>query len=175
MAKFHLEIDGDERFALVLALSTVSYESIGYSECYSECLALMRRLLEVSPLPDSKASASPPAPSGMSVPADTAPATPLSPDPPARSETAGLREESAHPKGWTGELVITPVTVEQSADGKAMVVTYQIRTGNNKVRTTTMRCWDPKLFSALLATAGQSTTFLVKESKGFTNIVGVKR
>jgi hypothetical protein len=156
MAKFHLEIDERERGVLMFALGAIS-------GVHAESYPLAAR---IAGLAASGQSAKPPVPSGMPVPVNAAaPVVPCSPEP---AVEPGFPEA-----GRAGELVITPVKVEQSADGKAMVVTYRIRTANS-TRTTTIRCWDPKLFSALLATAGQPTTFLVKESKGFTNIVGVK-
>ena len=56
-----------------------------------------------------------------------------------------------------------------------MVVHYRIRTTEG-VRMTKMHCWDPAQFGTILATVGQSTTFITKtNAKGFVNIVGVKR
>jgi hypothetical protein len=167
MSRFHLELNDNERTALILslALRIGVIEGQGNPEspsfgilAYIGHLELMRRLLEAPKLPEGQASAqtAPPA----AVPSARLPAnTPPEPTPAVARDLE------------TGELTITPVTVVQ--DGKSMVVSYQIRSGQ-KTRMTKMRCWDPKLFSGLLATVGETTTFLTRESKGFTNIVGVK-
>lgn len=145
----------------------------------TECLDLLRRLLEASPLPQEQASASSTAvgrgdPAAAVSPARAPVPTHTTPEPPAPARVfpLGANKNRLPYPDEPGELTITPVTVEQS--GKAMVVTYQVRSGG-KVRTTKVRCWDPTLFSDLLASQGQVTTFLTKESKGYTNIVGVKR
>jgi hypothetical protein len=168
MPRFYLEFDEDDRFDLTLALALrignppqTSEVDLGQQSRYVNHLSLMRRLLEAPKLPEGQASAqtAPPA----AVPSARPPAnTPPEPTPAVEHDKKIPLE---------GELTITPVSVEQ--DGKSMVVSYQIRSGQ-KTRMTKTRCWDPKLFSALLATVGQTTTFLTRESKGFLNIVGVK-
>jgi len=139
---------------------------------YVPILNLLRRLTEVPKLPEGVASApstaasdSPRTAAAVSTARQPAPVVTASEKPVAE------RVPDRVPDKETGELTITPVSVEQ--DGKAMVVSYRIRSGE-KVRLTKSRCFDPKLFSALLATVGQTTTFLTRESKGFLNIVGVK-
>ena len=147
METINLELTADEVGILVYALGA----------CYKlpEAWPLAQRVLRLashSPLPTGAASIGPPA-AGGSAPAVAAPAPP---PPPAN-----------------GELTITPVEVEQSPDGKSMVVTYHVRSGSTLKKKTT-RSWDPTLFSTLLSRKGVTTTFVVKESKGFLNIVGVK-
>jgi hypothetical protein len=148
METIHLELDADEAGILIYALG----------RCYTvpEAWPLAQRVMKLVShpmLPTGAASPPPPAVGGSTPAAVAAPA-----------ET----------KNGTGELAITPIEVEQSADGKAMVVTYMIRSGS-VTKKKTVRSWDPTLFSSLLASKGEPTTFIVKESKGFLNIVGVKR
>jgi len=149
METIHLELNADEAGILIYALGSCTK--------IPEAWPLAQRVLNLvshpNLLPTGAASVPPPA-VGESTPAAVA----------APAET----------KNGTGELAITPIEVEQSADGKAMVVTYLIRSGS-VTKKKTVRSWDPTLFSSLLATKGVATTFVVKESKGFLNIVGVKR
>lgn len=148
METIHLDLNQEEVGVLIFALGA----------CYKlpEAWPLAQRVLRLashSSLPTGAASIGLPA-AGGSAPA---PAAPAPPPPPAN-----------------GELTITPVEVEQSQDGKSMVVTYKVRSGST-VKTKTVRTWDPTLFSTLLARKGVTTTFVVKESAhGFLNIVGVK-
>jgi hypothetical protein len=163
LPRYYLEIDEDERMLFLIALSVNMVNR-------KSGMNLMRRLLEAPKLPEGEANAPTTLPSaGMStaVPVARGAGAHSSPTAPERDKTVPEQEPF-------GELTITPVNVCQSVDGKAMVVTYRIRSGA-RVRTTSMRCWDPSLFSTLLASKDESTTFLTKESKGFTNIVGVKR
>jgi len=166
--RYQLEISDDERFHLLVAVSTrIGAIGVSYSE-NPAYLDLLRRLLEVPTLPEAQASA----PSTAASDSPRTAAAVSSARQPAPVVTASEKPVAERvPDKETGELTITPVSVEQ--DGKAMVVSYQIRSGK-KTRTTKTRCWDPKLFSALVATVGQTTTFLTRESKGFLNIVGVK-
>jgi hypothetical protein len=149
METIHLELNADEAGILIYALGSCTK--------IPEAWPLAQRVLNLvshpNLLPTGAASVPPPAVGGSTPAAVAAPA-----------ET----------KNGTGELAITPIEVEQSADGKAMVVTYLIRSGS-VTKKKTVRSWDPTLFSSLLATKGVATTFVVKESKGFLNIVGVKR
>ena len=169
--RYQLEISDDERYALLLSVA----QKIGCSHVenlrsgeYIGYLDLLRRLLEVPKLPEGQASA--PNTAAPVLPRTAAAAsTARQPAPVVTASEKPVAERVSDKE--TGELTITPVSVEQ--DGKAMVVSYQIRSGQ-KTRLTKTRCWDPKLFSALLATVGQTTTFLTRESKGFLNIVGVK-
>jgi len=149
MEAIHLELNADEAGILIYALG----------RCYTvpEAWPLAQRVMKLvshpNLLPTGAASVPPPAVGGSTPAAVAAP---------------------ADVTNATGELAITPIEVEQSADGKAMVVTYMIRSGN-VTKKKTIRTWDPGLFSSLLASKGAPTTFIVKESKGFLNIVGVKR
>lgn len=149
METIHLDLSAEEVGVLVFALGA----------CYRlpEAWTLAQRVLRLashSSLPTGAATLPPLPAAGGSAPA--AAAAP-GPPPPAN-----------------GELTITPVEVEQSQDGKSMVVTYKVRSGST-VKTKTVRTWDPTLFSTLLARKGVTTTFVVKESAhGFLNIVGVK-
>jgi hypothetical protein len=174
MSRFHLEISEDERFQILVSVAhRIGSADFGYSQ-YPIYLDLLRRLLEAPKLPEGQASAPKPQPAGMPAAVATARAPEVHntpPDPPAPERVPVV--DALKSAGVVGELTITPVKVEQSQDGKAMVVSYQVRSGQ-KTRVTKTRCWDPKLFSALLATVGQTTTFLTRESKGFLNIVGVK-
>jgi hypothetical protein len=168
---YQLEISDDDRYALLLSVA----QKIGCSHVenlrsgeYIGYLDLLRRLLEVPKLPEGQASA-PNAAVGRGDPVAAVatarlPATHMTPEP-----STAERVPDVHPEA--GELTITPVSVVQ--DGNAIVVSYQVRTGQ-KTRMAKTRCWDPKLFSALVASVGQTTTFLTRESKGFLNIVGVK-
>jgi len=150
MEAIHLELNADEAGILIYALG----------RCYQvpEAWPLAQRVMQLvshhPALPTGAASYPPPPAVGGSTPAAVA--------------------APADVTNGTGELAITPIEVEQSADGKAMVVTYMIRSGS-VTKKKTVRSWDPTLFSSLLATKGVATTFVVKESKGFLNIVGVKR
>jgi hypothetical protein len=149
METIHLELNADEAGILIYALGSCTK--------IPEAWPLAQRVLNLvshpNLLPTGAASVPPPAVGGSTPAAVAAP---------------------AEAKNGTGELAITPIEVEQSADGKAMVVTYLIRSGS-VTKKKTVRSWDPTLFSSLLATKGVATTFVVKESKGFLNIVGVKR
>jgi hypothetical protein len=183
MTRYHLEISEDERLLLRMAVAASVTQLVPLlvrfpitpddsKNAYITVLDLLRRLTEVPKLPEGVASAPTTAASGLprtaaavSAARQPAPVVTTSEKPVAERVPDGVPDKE------TGELTITPVSVEQ--EGKAMVVSYQIRTGQ-KTRTTKTRCWDPKLFSALLATIGQTTTFLTRESKGFLNIVGVK-
>ena len=169
--RYQLEISDDDRYALLLSVA----QKIGCSHVenlrsgeYIGYLDLLRRLLEAPKLPEGQASA-PSTAAGGSPRTAAAVSTARQPVPVVTTSEKPVAERV--PDKETGELTITPISVEQ--DGKAMVVSYQIRSGQ-KTRTTKTRCWDPKLFSSLLATVGQTTTFLTRESKGFLNIVGVK-
>lgn len=169
MSRYSLEISEEERFLVIVAIATrIGSPQFGFAE-YPKYLDLLRRLTEVPKLPEGQTSAATtaatgsPRPAAVAAPGAGARSTPTASGADSRTES---RAESTD-----GELTITPVSVEQ--DGKAMVVSYQIRTGQ-KTRIAKNRCWDPKLFSALVATVGQTTTFLTRESKGFLNIVGVK-
>jgi hypothetical protein len=166
MSRFHLELDENERMALILSLAckisstperVVSGEYVAY-------LTLFSRIVNLLPIDLPLLNDLPPSQSVMGA----SPATKPAPDPPGVPPPAPINSNSP------AELVITPTEVEQSPDGKSMVVTYKIRTAN-ATKTTRIRSWEPRLFGDLLATKGISTTFLVKESKGFLNIVGVKR
>jgi hypothetical protein len=173
--RYQLDISDDDRYALLLSVA----QKIGCSHVenlrsgeYIGYLDLLRRLLEAPKLPEGVASAPSTAASdhprtaaAVSAARQPAPVVTASEKPVAGRVPDGVPDKE------TGELTITPVSVEQ--DGKAMVVSYEIRTGQ-KTRLTKTRCWDPKLFSALLTTIGETTTFLTRESKGFLNIVGVK-
>jgi hypothetical protein len=161
METIHLELDADEAGILIYALG----------RCYTlpEAWPLAQRVMKLvshpNLLPTGAASVPPPAVGGSTPAAVAAPESrPL----PQVARTNARTDTPA------GELAITPIEVEQSADGKAMVVTYLIRSGS-VAKKKTVRSWDPTLFSSLLATKGVATTFVVKESKGFLNIVGVKR
>jgi len=149
METIHLELNADEAGILIYALGSCTK--------IPEAWPLAQRVLNLvshpNLLPTGAASVPPPAVGGSTPAAVAAP---------------------AEAKNGTGELAITPIEVEQSADGKAMVVTYLIRSGS-VTKKKTVRSWDPTLFSSLLASKGVATTFVVKESKGFLNIVGVKR
>ena len=149
METIHLELNADEAGILIYALGSCTK--------IPEAWPLAQRVLNLvshpNLLPTGAASVPPPAVGGSTPAAVAAP---------------------AEAKNGTGELAITPIEVEQSADGKAMVVTYMIRSGS-VTKKKTVRSWDPTLFSSLLASKGEPTTFIVKESKGFLNIVGVKR
>jgi hypothetical protein len=152
METINLELDQKEVGILIYALGI----------CYKlpEAWPLAQRVLALvsHPALPTGAASLPPRPAvGGSTPA-------------AAAVPADVKKEN----GSTGELAITPVEVEQSADGKAMLVTYQIQSGSVSKKKT-VRSWDPTLFSSLLASKGVRTTFVVKESKGFLNIVGVKR
>jgi hypothetical protein len=168
VSRYSLVISEDERFHLLVAVSTrVGAIGVSYSE-NAPYFDLLRRLLEAPKLPEAQASA--PSTAAAGLPQNAAAVSPARQ--PAPVVTASEKPAAERvPDKETGELTITPVSVEQ--DGKAMVVSYQIRTGQ-KTRLTKTRCWDPKLFSALVASVGQTTTFLTRESKGFLNIVGVK-
>ena len=150
METIHLELNADEAGILIYALGSCTK--------IPEAWPLAQRVLNLvshpNLLPTGAASVPPPAVGGSTPAAVAAP---------------------AEAKNGTGELAITPIEVEQSADGKSMVVTYLIRSGPGHAKQKTVRSWDPTLFSSLLATKGVATTFVVKESKGFLNIVGVKR
>jgi hypothetical protein len=163
MSRFHLELDENERFNLVVSLSNriVSMGSMPMRDAdgYVSLISLLNRLVNLHPLdlPPSQSVM------GASPATKPAPAPPQVPTPPAPADNS------------PAELVITPVKVDQPPDGKSMVVHYRIRTGN-AVRLTKMHCWDPAQFGSILETVGKSTTFLLKTtSKGFVNIVGVKR
>jgi len=172
MRTFRFEISDDERMLLILAIGAsvphIANFVVDSHTAYVPILNLLRRLTEVPKLPEGVASAPSTAASGSPRTA-AAVSTARQPAPVVTTSEKPVAERV--PDKETGELTITPVSVEQ--DGKAMVVSYRIRSGE-KVRMTKTRCWDPKLFSALLATVGQTTTFLTRESKGFLNIVGVK-
>jgi hypothetical protein len=169
---FRFEISDDERVLLILAIGAsvphIANFVVDSHTAYVPILNLLRRLTEVPKLPEGQASAPSTA---ASAPPKNAAAV-FTARQPAPVVTASEKSDAERvPDKETGELTITPVSVEQ--DGKAMVVSYQIRSGQ-KTRLTKTRCWDPKLFSALVASVGQTTTFLTRESKGFLNIVGVK-
>jgi len=176
--RYYLEISEDERLLLQMALASSMTKLVPLlarfpltadsKSAYIPLLNLMRRLTEVPKLPEGQASAPSTAATGLPGTAAAVSAA-RQPAPVVTASEKPVAERV--PDKETGELTITPVSVEQ--DGKAMVVSYQIRSGQ-KTRLTKTRCWDPKLFSALLATVGQTTTFLTRESKGFLNIVGVK-
>jgi len=176
-----IELNDNEHFVLIMALALRIRDLEEQREpqspmfgilAYMGHLELLRRLLEAPKLPEGQASAPSTAASGSPRTA-AAVSTVRQPAPvvTASEKPVAERVPDRVPDKETGELTITPVSVEQ--DGKAMVVSYRIRSGE-KVRLTKSRCFDPKLFSALLATVGQTTTFLTRESKGFLNIVGVK-
>jgi len=170
VSRYSLVISENERILLTVALvqRSIELELAGMTERADSYINLLHRLREAPKLSDGQASAPSTAASGsprtaaaVSTARQSAPVVTTSEKPVAERV----------PDKETGELTITPVSVEQ--DGKAMVVSYRIRSGE-KVRLTKSRCFDPKLFSALLATVGETTTFLTRESKGFLNIVGVK-
>lgn len=175
METIHLELTTEEAGILIYALGA----------CYKvpDTLALAQRVMKLvsHPALPTGAASPPPPPAESRLPA--AAAAPKRPIPgeydvvqvqTARSGQISTKEIETALHTPNGELTITPVEVEQSADGKAMLVTYRIRTGTT-TKSKTIRTWDPKLFSDLVTTKGVPTTFLVKESKGFLNIVGVKR
>jgi hypothetical protein len=167
---FHFEISDDERVLLILAIGAsvphIANFVVDSHTAYVPILNLLRRLTEAPTLPQASAPSV-----AASVPPKNAAAV-FPARQPAPVVTASEKPVAERvPEKETGELTITPVSVEQ--DGKAMVVSYQIRSGQ-KTRLTKTRCWDQKLFSALVASVGQTTTFLTRESKGFLNIVGVK-
>jgi hypothetical protein len=169
---FRFEISDDERILLILAIGAsvphIANFVVDSHSAYVPILNLLRRLTEVPKLPEAQASA--PSTAASAPPKNAAAVFPArQPAPVVTASEKPVAEQV--PDKETGELTITPVSVEQ--DGKAMVVNYQIRSGQ-KTRLTKTRCWDSKLFSALLASVGQTTTFLTRESKGFLNIVGVK-
>jgi hypothetical protein len=167
MSRFHLEISESDRFALVVSLSLriADLEAAEPLAGYLEHLDLMRRLLEAPKLPEGQASAPKPQPVGIPAAEFAQAPAPTTPEPPA--------PERYTPKEPTGEITITLVSAELSADKKALVTTCKTRTGNG-VKTNTLRCWDPEQWERIQASVGKSTTFLTRESKGFTNIVGVK-
>jgi hypothetical protein len=179
-ARFHpmirIELNDNEHFALIMALALRIRDLEEQREpqspmfgilAYMGHLGLLRRLLEAPKLPEGQASA--PSTAAACLPQNAAAVSTARQPTPVVTTSEKVAERI--PDKETGELTITPVSVEQN--GKAMVVSYQIRSGQ-KTRTTKTRCWDPKLFSALVASVGQTTTFLTRESKGFLNIVGVK-
>ena len=170
MSRYSLVISEAERILLTVALAqrSIELELAGMTERADSYINLLHRLREAPKLPEGVASAPSTAASGSPRTA-AAVSTARQPAPVVTTSEKPVAERV--PDKETGELTITPVSVEQ--DGKAMVVSYRIRSGE-KVRLTKSRCFDPKLFSALLATVGQTTTFLTRESKGFLNIVGVK-
>jgi len=149
METIHLELNADEAGILIYALGSCTK----IPEAWSLAQRVLNLVSHPNLLPTGAASVPLPAVGGSTPAAVAAP---------------------ADAKNVTGELAITPIEVEQSADGKAMVVTYLIRSGS-VTKKKTVRSWDPTLFSSLLASKGVPTTFVVKESKGFLNIVGVKR
>jgi len=172
MSRLILEIAETERILLAVALAqrVAELELAGRTEHANSYADLLRRLWEAPRLPEGQASAATTAATGSPRPAAvTAPGAGARSTPTASGADSVV--DALKDAGIVGELTITPVSVEQ--DGKAMVVSYQIRTGQ-KTRIAKNRCWDPKLFSALVASVGQTTTFLTRESKGFLNIVGVK-
>jgi hypothetical protein len=170
---FKLEISDDERMLLILAIGAsvphIANFVVDSQTAYVPILNLLRRLTEVPKLPEGVASA--PSTAASDLPRTAAAVSAARQPAPVVTASEKPVAERVHEMQEAGELTITPVSVEQ--DGKAMVVNYQIRSGQ-KTRIAKNRCWDPKLFSALLATVGQTTTFLTRESKGFLNIVGVK-
>jgi len=171
MSRYSLVISEDERILLTVALAqrAIELELAGMTERADSYINLLHRLREAPKLPEGQASAPSTAASGSPRTA-AAVSTARQPAPVVTTSEKPVAERI--PDKETGELTITPVSVEQ--DGKAMVVSYRIRSGQRTQHLTKTRCWDPKLFSALLATVGQTTTFLTRESKGFLNIVGVK-
>lgn len=165
MSDYLLQISKLERESLVIALAC-RLSDLQRSHWNSEgdlAFELLRRLLEAPKLSEGQTGAHTPRPGGIPEAVKDAHRAPLASSP---EPTAPARDSEI------GELTITPTKVEQSQDGKAMVVTF-IGAGN---RSKNVRCWDPKQFSSLLAAVKSPITLLVKRTdKGFTNIVGVKR
>lgn len=161
MAKFHLEIDEFDRALLMYALGAVHQ--------IPQSSLLAQRVAVLSPVSPDATAAKPSSPVGMPAAVETsrAPARSASPPEPPASET-----KSKKPETKSEALTITPLKVEQAGDSKSMLVHY-LRPGTT--RQAKIRCWDPTLFSSLLATVQVPTTFLVRQSNGYTNIVGVKR
>lgn len=166
MSDFLLQISYIERETLAIAIACRLHklqQSGDWKLEYLANLELLRRLLEAPKLSEGQTGAHTPRPVGIPEAVKVAHAAPLASSP---EPTAPARDSEI------GELTITPTKVEQSQDGKSMVVTF-IGAGN---RSKNVRCWDPKQFSSLLAAVKSPITLLVKRTdKGFTNIVGVKR
>jgi hypothetical protein len=176
MNRYSLVISEDERFHLLVAVSTrVGAIGVNYSE-NRPYFDLLRRLLEVPTFPEGQASAPSTAASGLprtaaAVSAARQPAPVVT----ASEKPVAEREKAEREKALLGELTITPTKVDQPPDGASMIVHYSIRTANQE-RKHRMHCWDPSQFGTILETVGKSTTFLTKATKtGFVNIVGVKK
>jgi hypothetical protein len=158
MSRFNLELSYDERSQVIVAiaarLSVLQTTGDWGTAEYIGYLELIKRIVDLAPSPGGDTAVT----SSAAAPVD-------SPQPAPAAKTP----DSA------GELVITPIKIDQPADGKSMVVHFKIRTANG-TRLTKVHCWDAAQFGTILATLNQPTTFLTKTtSKGFVNIVGVRR
>lgn len=163
MEKFYLEIDREQRFALIHALAHMLACSEGPSSD-GHYLLLMRRLTEARPLPQAS---EPQPPTAVAVAASSTRA-------PATVTRQVATPAPAPPSDNEGELTIVVEACEQSKDGKVLVVTYKSRTRTG-VTTKTVRCWDQAKWDEIWGNVGKLTTFFVKESKGYLNITGVKK
>jgi len=114
METIHLELNADEAGILIYALGSCTK----IPEAWSLAQRVLNLVSHPNLLPTGAASVPPPAVGGSTPAAVAAP---------------------AEAKNGTGELAITPIEVEQSADGKAMVVTVTTRTTISLARTVRRR------------------------------------